>query len=102
MGEGARLAPYLSVLLFSAVGGMVPATLFSLAVRLAPDPHTVSTTVGWMQQWSSLGQFVGPPLVAALASALGGWQWSWALTGSCSLAGLCLAGLMGRRLKLAG
>lgn len=96
---GPTLLPFLSVLLFSAVGGMVPATLFSLAVRLAPDTNTVSTTVGWMQQWSSLGQFVGPPLVAALASAVGGWQWSWLITGSCCLAGLLLAALMGRLLQ---
>lgn len=96
---GPTLLPFLSVLLFSAMGGMVPATLFSLAVRLAPDTNTVSTTVGWMQQWSSLGQFVGPPLVAALASAVGGWQWSWLITGSCCLAGLLLAALMGRLLE---
>jgi CP family cyanate transporter-like MFS transporter len=101
MGAAAAptLLPFLSVLLFSAVGGMVPATLFSLAVRLAPDTQTVSTTVGWMQQWSSLGQFVGPPLVAALAAAVGGWHWSWLLTGACSVAGLLLAALMGRLLQ---
>jgi amino acid transporter len=30
-----------------------------------------------MQQGSSFGQFAGPPAVAALAAAMGGWQWSW-------------------------
>jgi hypothetical protein len=35
-----------------------------MAVRVAPDERTSPTTVGWMQQWSSLGQFAGPPLVA--------------------------------------
>jgi hypothetical protein len=29
---------------------------------------TVSTTVGWMQQWSAFGQFAGPPLVAWAAA----------------------------------
>jgi CP family cyanate transporter-like MFS transporter len=82
---------YTAVLIFSMVGGLVPGTLFSLAVSLAPSERTVSTTVGWMQQWSSLGQFVGPPLVAWLASQAGGWQWSWLVTGGCAVAGLLLA-----------
>jgi outer membrane lipoprotein SlyB len=81
--------------MFSMVGGLVPATLFSLAVRLAPGESTISTTVGWMQQWSAIGQFAGPPLVAVVASAVGGWQWSGAVTSACALAGLLLASLIG-------
>jgi MFS transporter, CP family, cyanate transporter len=91
------LAPvvrYGAVLLFSSVGGLIPATLFALAVRLAPNEGTLSTTVGWVQQWSALGQFAGPPLVAAVASTTGDWQWTWVATGACSVAGLLLtAGL---------
>ena len=86
---------YAAVLMFSMVGGLVPATLFSLAVRLAPDEHTVSTTVGWMQQFSSLGQFAGPPMVAWIAARSGGWQWSWVVTASCAAAGLGLAWFIG-------
>lgn len=82
---------YAGVLLFSMVGGMIPGTLFSLAVRLAPSDNTVSTTVGWMQQWSAIGQFAGPPLVAWVAGAAGGWQWTWVVTGLCALAGVLLA-----------
>ncbi|MDP1650139.1 MAG: MFS transporter [Rubrivivax sp.] len=81
---------YTAVLAFSGVGGLIPATLFALALRLAPGPHALSTTVGWVQQWSALGQFAGPPLVAWVASRAGGWQWTWVATGSCSLAGLLL------------
>ena len=85
---------YAAVLLFSGVGGLIPATLFALAVRLAPSEGTLSTTVGWVQQWSALGQFAGPPLVAAVASASGDWQWTWLATGACSVVGLLLtAGL---------
>jgi len=79
---------YAAVLLFSSVGGLIPATLFALAVRLAPSEGTLATTLGWVQQWSALGQFAGPPLVAAVASAAGGWQWTWVATGACSVAGL--------------
>ena len=95
----AGLAPVLrygAVLLFSSVGGLIPATLFTLAVRLAPSERTLSTTVGWVQQWSALGQFAGPPLVAAVASATGGWQWTWAATGACSVAGLLLTAVLSR------
>ena len=82
---------YLAVLLFSALGGLVPGTLFGLAVRLAPGADTVSTTVGWMQQWSSLGQFLGPPVVAWLAVQAGGWQWTGLFTAVSSMLGLGLA-----------
>ena len=82
---------YLAVLLFSGLGGLIPGTLFGLAVVLAPGKDTVSTTVGWMQQFSSLGQFVGPPVVAWLAVRAGGWQWTWVATGACSLLGVVLA-----------
>jgi cyanate permease len=99
-GSGdAGLAPalrYGAVLLFSSVGGLIPATLFALAVRLAPSEGTLATTVGWVQQWSALGQFAGPPLVAAVASSAGGWQWTWVVTGACSVAGLVLTGGVSR------
>ena len=81
---------YVSVVLFSAVGGVVPGTLFSLAVALAPTQRTVSTTVGWVQQCSSTGQFVGPPVVAWVAGQVGGWHWTWVVTGAAALIGLLL------------
>lgn len=90
---------YAAVLLFSAVGGLIPGTLFSLAVRLAPAERAVSTTVGWMQQCSSLGQFAGPPLVGWVAARAGGWHWSWLVTGGCSLAGILLAWATGTLLR---
>lgn len=91
MTAEAPVLRYLAVLMFSAVGGLIPGTLFSVAVQVAPSERTVSTTVGWMQQCSASGQFFGPPLVAWLASQVGGWHWTWALTGAASLAGLLLA-----------
>jgi cyanate permease len=100
-GEGHGLPPamrFVAVLAFSGVGGLIPATLFALAVRVAPGPQTLSSTVGWVQQWSALGQFAGPPIVAALAARAGGWQWTWLATGACSTAGLVLVALLSRRL----
>ena len=96
-GEGLPpLLRYAAVLLFSMLGGMIPATLFALAMRVAPGEDTVSTTVGWMQQCSALGQFAGPPIVAWLAARAGGWHWTGAATGAASLAGLLLAGWLAR------
>lgn len=88
---GHPVLQFLGVLLFSAVGGLIPGTLFGVAVVLAPGSDTVSTTVGWMQQFSALGQFVGPPAVAWWVTQVGGWQWTWVLTGACSMLGLFLA-----------
>lgn len=92
---------YLGALLFSMVGGLIPGTLFSLTVRLAPDQGSISTTVGWMQQLSSLGQFIGPPVVAWAAAQAGNWQWTWVVAGSCSALGLLVARRIGREVDRA-
>lgn len=89
---------YGAVLLFSAVGGLIPGTLFSMALRVAPGEGAVAATVGWMQQWSSAGQFMGPPLAAALASRVGGWQFTWVFTVAVSGLGVLLAGWLADRL----
>lgn len=102
VGQGADAAGlppalrYIAVCVFSLCGGMVPATLFLLGVRLAPGPATVSTTVGLMQQASSLGQFLAPPAVAWVAHSVGGWHWTWTATLACSLAGMAMARHLGR------
>ena len=91
---------FLCVVCFSAMGGVIPGTLFSLAVRLAPSEDTVATTVGWVQQWSSIGQFAGPPLVAWMAAAAGGWQWTWVVTCTFCVVGWWLAGQLRSLLHL--
>lgn len=90
------LLRYAGVLLFSAVGGLIPGTLFSLSVRVAPDESTVSTTVGWMQQLSAFGQFVGPPVAAWAAARAGGWHAIWWVTGSLALVGMVIAQAISR------
>ena len=92
---------FAGVLLFSGMGGLVPGTLFSLAVRLAPGEQQVATTVGWVQQLSALGQFVGPPVVAAVAAQAGGWQFTPLVTVGCCGVGAVLAWVVGRLLAQA-
>lgn len=89
-------ARYVAILVFSAVGGLVPGTLFTLAVRLAPTTDTIPTTVGWTQQFSAIGQLAGPPLVAWIAATSGGWQWTGALAAATSAAGILLASRLAR------
>lgn len=90
---------YAAVLVLSAVGGLIPGTLFSLALRVAPHERCVASTVGWMQQWSAAGQFAGPPTAAWVAAMVGGWQWTWAVTGTASLLGVLLTLLLVRSLQ---
>jgi CP family cyanate transporter-like MFS transporter len=101
--SGAGFSPtiqFAAVMFFSMVGGMIPGTLYSLAVQLAPGERTISTTVGWMQQWAALGQFAGPPLVAWVAGVAGGWHWTWVVTGAFSIVGILLAAQISRRSRL--
>jgi MFS family permease len=100
-GESAATAAlrYAAVLLFSAVGGLIPGTLFSLALRVAPGDHAVASTVGFMQQWSAAGQFAGPPLVAAVAVAVGGWQFTGIATALVAALGLLATAALAARLR---
>ncbi|MFO1311610.1 MAG: MFS transporter [Burkholderiales bacterium] len=87
---------FFAVVLLSTSGGLIPGVLFSMAVEVAPGPQAVSTSVGLMQQLSCAGQFAGPPLVAWVAAATGGWQLTWTVTGGASLIGIALATALGR------
>ncbi len=97
--EGLPVVRYMGALLFSAVGGLIPSTLFGLATKVAPSERTISTTVGWMMQWSAVGQLAGPPVVAWFVGRVGGWQWTWVLTCACCVVGAMLAMLISRRLS---
>ena len=101
--DGQYVAPmivrFLAVVVFSAVGGLIPATMFTMAVRLAPSAQTVSTTVGFMQQLSSVGQFLGAPVLAAVATYVGGWQWTWVVTGLLCVVGWWTASCIGQLVR---
>jgi DHA1 family inner membrane transport protein len=64
---------YLAVLGFSVIGGLVPASIFTAVPNVALADAR-SSTMGIIVQASHLGQLVGPPAVAAVAAALGGWR----------------------------
>lgn len=88
-----------AIVVFSAVGGLIPATCFYLSVNHAPTPQTTSSSVGWVQQCSSMGQFFGPPAVALAVNVLGGWQWAWVATVTFAVVGMFLAWGISQKIK---
>lgn len=76
-------------LLFTAVGGILPAAAFSGLTAHAPSPRHIGAVNGLLVQGSNLGQFIGPPAIAAVVTA-GGGDWG-AATGL--MAGAAVAGV---------
>ncbi|OTG88255.1 hypothetical protein B9T31_01665 [Acinetobacter sp. ANC 4558] len=82
---------YIAILLFSAVGGLIPAILFILGVKSAPNNETVAAAVGLVQQCSSLGMLFIPPFIARVAEGVGSWNLTWVVIGIAALIGLLLS-----------
>jgi cyanate permease len=64
---------YLATVAFSSIAGLVPASIFTAIPDVAPAAAR-STMMGIAVQASHVGQLVGPPTVAAVAAAAGGWS----------------------------
>jgi len=78
---GAGVPPILRLtlcMLYSFIGGFIPANLFLLVPQYAPDLRHVSIGNGILMQGSSIGQTLGAPIVAGLVSASDG-DWSVAI-----------------------
>lgn len=88
---------YGAVIIFSAVGGLIPTTAIAQQMTLAPAPDTVSTSLGLGQQFNALGQFAGPVAVAFLVQTAGGWHATWWVTVSFAAVGLLAAWWLGHR-----
>lgn len=79
--DGAR---YALCLFFSFLTGVCPAAVLSGAAVFRPSPRQTGATNGFLIQGSNLGQFLGPPVMAALVSFSGGWAaglWIFLVTG---------------------
>lgn len=68
------LSRLLCCLSFSYFGGMTPGTILSGAPAVAPTRGQIGTVNGMMVQGSHIGQLLGPPALAALATLTGDWQ----------------------------
>jgi MFS family permease len=91
---------YLGCLIFSGVGGLLPASVMSAVPVHAPTPELIGTTNGLIVQGAQLGQVVGPPALALIVSKLGGWASAPWLLLTAAAAGVSLSvalGLLERR-----
>jgi len=66
-----HMPTFLLCLLFSSVGGMIPATLISSAPLLAPSAALASVAIGLVMQGSNLGQVIGPVAVGGAIETFG-------------------------------
>jgi DHA1 family inner membrane transport protein len=101
---GARLPDevrFLLVLAFSMCAGVIPASIFSGVPVHARSAQHIATTNGMVMQSSQAGQFVGPLVLAWLASRFGGWGATlWAMlafAAAGAACGLTLAAIEKRR-----
>jgi MFS family permease len=65
---------YLMVLAFSFSAGVIPAAVFSGLPVHARTPQHIGTGNGIVMQASQVGQFLGPLVLAWIATRLGGWD----------------------------
>jgi MFS family permease len=78
-------------LIFSGIGGMLPAAALHGAAVLAPTRELVATSNGLLMQGAQLGLLSGPPLVAAAVSQAGAWHVApWILVIPAAI-GVCLS-----------
>lgn len=87
---------YAAAVILSMVSGLVPGVLFATVPAYAPDPRAVSTTVGWMQQGSGIGQALSLPVIATIAQWHGDWSLTWVPISGCA-AVVLMVGLAMRR-----
>lgn len=86
-------ATYLLCLLFSLVGGLIPATLLASAPVLAPAAALTPVVVGLLMQGSNLGQVAGPVAVGGIIEAFGWPAAAWLVGAAALLAAATALGL---------
>jgi MFS family permease len=84
------LLRYLACLALSFCGGFISASVLSSTEALARTKRQIGTLQGLFIQCAHLGQFIGPPLIAALVARSGLWQDALWVTGSAAVACLLL------------
>ena len=75
-------------MVFSTVGGLLPAAILGAASVHAPTRDHVATVNGFIVQGSHAGVVAGPPVFAMLVASMGSWDEGWILAAVFGLAGL--------------
>lgn len=87
---------YAACLGLSFFGGITPPAVLTSSQAYARSPAQIGSLQGLIIQWSNAGQFVGPPAVALMVSATGGWYASLYVMLAAALGGVA-AGLLVNR-----
>lgn len=90
----ALVPPMLKIALaviFSAVGGLLPAAILAGTAAHAPTRDHVATVNGFVVQGSHVGVVVGPPVFALFVASFGTWEQGWSLFAVLGMAGLGVA-----------
>lgn len=87
---GTFIPQFVLVCVFSMVGALIPTSMFRIAVDLAPPGGSAPGVVGLMQQMQNSGNFIGPVILAWLATQAQGWHTSWWLTAAAGVIGIAL------------
>lgn len=90
---------FLLCVLFSAVGGLIPATLLGTAPLVAPRPALTAASVGLVMQGSNLGQVIGPVTVGGVIDRYG-WASASYVVLAAGLGGVVIAACL-RRVRAA-
>ena len=81
---------------FALAGGPVPSACFEGGIAHAPGAARVAMAGGFVAQGAALGAVIGPPLLAAVTQALGGWEAAWWTMLVCAALGLAVVVGVGR------
>lgn len=88
---------FMSAVLFSLIGGMIPTTIFAITLRYAPRANAAAASVGLVLQVSACAQFFVPPLSAALVSTTQQWAHIATVTACLSISGILMTLLLFKR-----
>jgi MFS family permease len=88
-------ATFMLCVVFSAVGGLIPAALLSAAPIAAPTAGLVPVVLGLIIQGNNLGQIVGPIAIGSAIQAYG-WGSAAALVAGAALVAAVVAMSLGR------
>lgn len=81
---------YVCCVALSFFGGLIPASVLSSSAALAKSPRQIGALQGLFMQCANLGQFAGPPLIAALVAHSGLWRDTLFVTGGAAVTGILL------------
>ncbi|KVZ30305.1 MFS transporter [Burkholderia multivorans] len=74
---------------FSAIAGLLPATILACAPMSVPSPSLAPLGIGWVVQGNYLGQVIGPLAIGTIVGALG-WSGGIALMFAAAVVGAAL------------